>query len=583
MFPRVVKVKHKEKVYEYLRLVESYRDERGKVCQRNLLSLGRVDQLGDGRLDDLVDKLRRFCKSKFVTAEEIESDEAISWGPVLVARHLWKEMGLDRIIGELCQGKKRTFDVAENAFLLVANRLCEPKSEHGLARWLEHTYVCDSKGVRFLPKWREDGQITKDSRVRVAWDQLDQWYRTLDAVYAKKKQIERELYLRLRDLFSLKVDMVFYDITALSFAGKHDKGDLGRHGYPHGSDPRKIQVLFGLVMVGGFPIAGHVFRGNTADKTTVPEVIQDLEERFGVGRIIFVADKGMVSPKNLLALVNNHYILGHKGRRDKDAANWLSKLTEHWKPCDEGTRVQEVPSGRKDIRVIIVESDERKQNEERLRLRSMERAEKHLSKVARAVEKGRLKSKEKIAVRADRALRKNKGYRYFSYRVEGDGRFTYWLDAEKMQAETLREGRYILTTDHPHISLQEAVAQYKNLSDIEETFKDFKGVIEARPIHHQRDDRICAHLFIAQLALLLLRQLKHHLDKKNILLSPKEAIAAVRCLGISEMDLSGEKRLYVPPPKRDAKRVLTALGITDRHPPGTNRRRTTENVTENQK
>jgi hypothetical protein len=191
------------------------------------------------------------------------------------------------------------------------------------------------------------------------------------------------------------------------------------------------------------------------------------------------------------------------------------------------------------------------------------------------VEQGRLKSKEKIAVWADRALHKSKGYRYFSYKIPTPlaAGFEYFLDQKKIEAELIREGRYILTTNHPHISPEQAVAHYKELSDTEAGFRKFKDVIEGRPVYHQRGDRICAHLFIAQFALLLLRQLRHRLNEKGIPLSPREALAAVKSLGIVELDLNGNKQLLVSSPKRDARRVLAALGITELHPPGSVRKK----------
>jgi transposase len=236
--------------------------------------------------------------------------------------------------------------------------------------------------------------------------------------------------------------------------------------------------------------------------------------------------------------------------------------------------VQEVQSGEEGIRVFVVESDERKEYEERLRERSMKMAERRLRKVAEAVEQGRLKSKEKIAVRADRALNKDKGYRYFSYRMSREGRFEYYVDQKKTEAEVAREGRYILTTNHPHISPEEAVAHHKELSDIEAGFRELKHVIEGRPVCHQRDDRIGAHLFIAQLALLLFRHLRYNLHQKEVLLSPSEALAAVKSIGVAQLDLKGDEEVLVSRPKPHARQVLTALGITDLQPPGSIRQKT---------
>ena len=179
---------------------------------------------------------------------------------------------------------------------LVSNRLCEPTSEHGMARWLETHYVCDRTGQRWLPEWREDAKrlASRRPRVRVTDRQLRQWYGTLDRLVAQKKQIEQELFLRLRHLFALKVDLVFYDLTSTYFEGNGPAG-LAQHGYSRDSKPRNRQVLVGVVMIDGWPIAHHVFEGNRRDSATVQSVLKDLEERFGLRRVIFVGDRGMVT------------------------------------------------------------------------------------------------------------------------------------------------------------------------------------------------------------------------------------------------------------------------------------------------
>ena len=154
MFPRVSKVRVGDKTYEYLRIVESYRDREGKKHQKVIGNLGRLDQIGD-RLDVLVERLRKFCQQHFVLPQEIRNEESVCWGPILVIRRLWEELELDRVIERLCQGR-REFSVAEHALVLVANRLCggkKEKSEHGLSRWLESMYVCDILGgVIIRPK-----------------------------------------------------------------------------------------------------------------------------------------------------------------------------------------------------------------------------------------------------------------------------------------------------------------------------------------------------------------------------------------------------------------------------------------------
>ncbi len=568
MFPRISRVSAGGKTYQYLRLVESYRDGHGKMKQRVVANLGRLDQL-DGKLDGLVEKLRAYCRQEFVLANEIEGEEAVRWGEILVARQLWEQLQLDRIIGRLCQGR-HAMDVAERAFVLVANRLSEPRSEHGLGRWLEHTYVCDSQGRRYEPEWLEPHQISKQQRVKVTSRWLHRWYRTLDAVYAHKKEIEQELYLRLRDLFSMAVEMVFYDITSVYFERREPRGRLRRHGHSRDGKRRNVQVLLGTVMVDGFPIASHIFEGNRKDATTVKEVLSDIRERFGLKKIIFVGDRGMLRASNVQwfqSLEQTRYLLGHRGRRDDKAKLWFSRLGKHWIDCGRGTRVQEVPSGEEGLRAFVVHSEEREAYEKRLRERSMQRAEEHLKKVAAAVRTGRLKKADKIGGRAARALQKDKGYRYFSYEVPAEGSFHYRLDEEKLQAERIREGHYLLTTDDPYLDPRDAVAHYKDLGDLEDGFRTFKDIIEGRPIFHQIDRRVCAHIFIAQLALLLMRQLRRHLQNAGVALSAPDALAAMKSLGISVLNLKGTRELIVARAKRDARTVLKTLGISNCRPP----------------
>ena len=572
MFPRVSRVKSGGHVYEYLRIVESVRDGEGRSQQKVIGNLGRLDLVGD-RLDVLVEKLRKFCRQKFALPQEIHNETSVCWGPMLVVRHLWEELGLGRLIEKLCQGR-HGFPVAEHAFVLVANRLCggkKQKSEHGLSRWLESHYVCDSRGERYLPRWLPADRISKEQRVKIEWEQLNEWYRTTDAVWEQKEQIETELYLRLRDLFHLKAELVFYDVTSIYFERREPKGALRRHGHNRDGKPRNVQVLLGAVVVGGFPIASHIFAGNRADKSTVQEVVGDVRERFGLEQIVFVGDKGMISPQNrefFNSLENYHYILGHPGRRDARAQQWLALATGTWIECPRGTRVQEVASGEKGRRVLVVESDERRAFEEAMRSRSMERAEAHLKKVATAVERGRVKRAAKIGAYAARALQKDKGFRYFNYAVEGDGQFRYYRDETKFDAEVGREGRYILTTDQLTMSPQEIVAHYKELSDLEDGFRSVKDIIEARPVHHKKDIRVCAHLFIAQLAQVLMRQLRHHLEQTDTYLSAPDALEAMKSLGVAVLDINGQRQVLAGGMSRDARQILHILGISNTQPPG---------------
>ena len=190
MYPRTVKVRSKSgTVNEYVRVVEAYR-EGSKVKQRVVADLGRKDLLLE-----VLPKLRRLLTGEDRDPADPQFGEAPDWGPVLVVRALFDQLGLWGILDRYL-GQAKGVPFADRAFVLVANRLIAPASEHGLAGWLETDFVCNRKGRRFIPHWHQR------RRVRIHPRQLDAWYRTLDQLHAAKGQIEVALYHRLRDLFS---------------------------------------------------------------------------------------------------------------------------------------------------------------------------------------------------------------------------------------------------------------------------------------------------------------------------------------------------------------------------------------------
>ena len=427
MYPRTVKVRSSSgTVNEYVRVVEAYR-EGGKVKQRVVADLGRKDLLVE-----VLPKLRRLLAgdagSEADDPAEPQVVDASNWGPVLVVRALFDQLGLWDILDQNL-GRAKGVPFADRAFVLVANRLIAPASEHGLAGWLETDFVCDRKGRRFVPHWHQR------RRVRVHPRQLDAWYRTLDQLHAAKDRIEVALYHRLRDLFSLKPDLVLYDITSTYFegAGPHD---FAKHGYSRDGKSQNVQVIVGVVMVAGWPIAHHVWAGNRIDHSTVQEVISDLRKRFEFGRLVFVGDRGMVTDENIESITKDQhgFLVGIKRRRNAKLDAWLDAVDDtKWVDCPGGintrerktdpprTRAQEVPSGDPDLRVIVIDSDERRGYEQAKREQAMERARQKLEKLKERVASGDLKRPEKIGAAVERIMQRYHGYRYFDWKLNGRG------------------------------------------------------------------------------------------------------------------------------------------------------------------
>ena len=573
MYPRTVKVRSSSgTVNEYVRIVEAYRDG-GKVKQRVVVDLGRKDLL-----IAVLPKLRRLLAGETAVEPGDPADpqvgDASNWGPVLVVRALFDQLGLWSILDQHL-GRAKGVPFADRALVLVAHRLIAPASEHGLAGWLETDFVCDRKGRRFVPHWH------RRRRVRVHPRQLDAWYRTLDQLLAAKDRIEVALYHRLRDLFSLKPELVLYDITSTYFegAGPHD---FAQHGYSRDGKPQNVQVIVGVVMVAGWPIAHHVWEGNRIDHSTVQEVISDLRTRFEFGRVVFVGDRGMVTDENIESLKKDQhgFLVGIKRRRNAKLDAWLDAVDDtKWVDCPGGintrerktdpprTRAQEVPSGNPDLRVIVIDSDERRGYEKAKREQAMERARRRLEKLKERVASGALKRPEKIGAAVERIMQKYHGYRYFDWKLSA-GSLEFSESKTHLEREKKIEGKYVIATSEKGLSVLDAVALYKELTEVESGFRQLKDVMAMRPIYHQVEPRVKAHIFVAALALLVQRLLGRRLKEAGVDLSPERALQALSTVRLVSFRLEGQaERRGLTSGCPDARLVLKALKLVDQRPP----------------
>lgn len=573
MFIRTVKVPSSAgTVNEYVRIVEAFRDD-GKVKQRVVVDLGRKD-----RLAALLPQLQRVLLGTPTpvgeNADAIDIVDASTWGPVLAVRTLFDRLGLWQILDDALPRAKSGPSYTDRVFVLLANRLIRPASEHGLARWLETDFVCDRLGRRFVPNWHRKG------RVQVHPKQLGAWYRTLDVLIRAKDKIELALYHRLRDLFSLKPDLVLFDITSTYFEGAGPE-DFAKHGYSRDGKSQNVQVVVGVVMVAGWPITHHVWPGNRLDSTTVQEVVGDLVKRFAFQRIVFVGDRGMVSEDNLDAIVKNGhgYLVGVKRRRNAELDDWLQKVDDaKWLDCEVGitarekkenpprTRVQEIATGDEARRVFVIDSGERREYEQAKRTQAMERVRVKLESVQQRVASGKLTDAARIGAAAERALQKHNGYRYYAWSY-AEGVFTFREDPVHFEREKRLEGRYVISTTEKTLTSLDAVAMYKQLTEVERGFRRMKDVLSLRPVYHQVEPRVKAHVFVAALGLLLQTLLEERLKSANVDLSAEQALQTLETVRHVSFQVDGETRTGVSLKNPRARQVLNALGVKSHRPP----------------
>ena len=219
------------------------------------------------------------------------------------------------------------------------------------------------------------------------------------------------------------------------------------------------------------------------------------------------------------------------------------------------------------MRVIIVDSDERRAYEEAMRVKSMERTRQALEKLQLRRAAGKLKQPEKIGAAAERLLQRSHGYRYYSWELHQGG-FRYFENAAGLGSEKGIEGKYVIATSELGLSVLEVVAIYKDLSDVERGFRQLKDVLAMRPIYHQIEARVKAHIFVATLALLVQRLLDRRLEEAGINFSAERAMEALQTVRLVtfRMDDRPERR-GVSGGCPDARRVLKALKLTDLKPP----------------
>lgn len=575
--------------YEYLRLQENYRKRlpSGKFVhrQRVVCSLGRADLL-----EPHAARLYELLTGQPPAQPQAVNDDSVQawgWGPLLVLRALWeRHLELDRHLRRLGQHRQDPSgrDLAERAFVLVANRLIEPSSEHGLAHWLDTDFVCNDRGRRWLPRWRDEQQrrASKSPRVQVDCTWLQRWYRALDRLLACQSDLEVSLFEQLRTLFEVDVQLALYDMTSTYFEGSGPAG-LAAHGYSRDQRPRNPQVVVGLVLIDGWPIAHHVFEGNRKDDTTVGKVVKDLQQRFGLRRIVFVGDRGMISEavRQSLEEAECGYLIGLPRRSNADAAEILRQAGQtplkQWTAVDaervgqpDGprgmTRVLEVESKRSGKRWFAVHSEERQEYEQQQRQREQEKLKQKLDRLEKRVAAGRLKKEKAIAAAAERILQRHHGRRHVQVQV-GAGQFSYQA-SRRAELEVNGEGHYLLETTETGLTAVGAVREYKRLMQVEACFAQLKDVIEMRPIWHRRPERVRGHILVATLALLLQRLLDRELKAAGEDLSANAALKALSTVKLVEFETDeGTRKQVVSQGTVRARRILKALKIKRSPPP----------------
>jgi hypothetical protein len=550
-----------DKSYTYLSLVEATR-ENGKVGHRTLLRLGEASALRDsGQLDRIISALRTHAEGTWLDASEFGASGAPAVGGMAVAHAYWKRLGLDVHYAKL-GAERGAVSLADTVFAMVANRLLAPSSKRHLIEWLDEDVV--------VP----DG-VTVPS--------LDQCYRALDVVAAAKPATETHLYGRLTDLTNLDLRLVCYDLTSTYFEGERRPSErfVSRaFGYSRDHRSDRPQVVLGLLCTGdGIPIAHHVFSGDTTDVTTLPGVLEDLQSRFGVGKVCVVADRGLISAQNIAALDAGgfEHVLATRLHRDpRCAAALVASVASdaRWVPVPAAhSAACEVTVDGK--RCVVVASVERWSRDRMKTVELIAKTEAEFLGLEARVRAGHLNNEKAIARAAQRILDRSAVARLFDLEI-GPGRFLYHYNEAAHAYEELLAGRYVLTTslDTHHASTEQIVVAYRQLLGVEHRFRVLKDFLALRPVFHWTEPRVRGHISICVIAavveaLITTDLAEHDVTDPDL---PDQHLSARRCLDTLQrvrritLDTAGDDTIDVVT-RRNAlqARCLTALDV-DTHP-----------------
>jgi transposase len=524
MYLRHTTIRKDGKVHRYWRLVRSVRVGR-RVIQQTVAQLGELDEHGRIEARALA---RRLIGAPEQTAlfddgsehltvpvrlKGIRVERSRRFGDVYLALALWRGTGLEELCDRLLPVGKECIAWAKMAAVLVAARFCEPSSELHIAEdWYRHTALGDLLQLG-------DEEVNKD-----------RLYRGLDHLLARKAALEAHLSQRCGELFAVQNEVLLYDVTSTYFEGQAEANPQAQRGYSRDHRPDCKQVCIALVVTfDGFPLGYEVFAGNTHDSRTLQTIVATMEARHGVLGRVWIADRGMASADNLawLRQTGRRYIIGAPKPELKKFASVLA-ATDGWHTVHEGVEVKLTRHPETGETIILCRSADRRSKERAMHDKFSWRIEQALGRLAaRIVRSKKRLDPATVNRRIGRILQQNQraAARFavelvpdscpagFHLRIACNAAFDDWA--------ALSEGAYLLRSNITDWSDQQLWKAYIQLTQAEAAFRIQKDQLNVRPIWHQREDRVQAHILVCFLAFVLWKSLEMWQQRAGLGNSPR--------------------------------------------------------------
>jgi Transposase DDE domain len=542
MFLRAKVRKKDGKLHRYWSIVESQRTRSRRVIQRHVLYLGEINDsqreawcrsievLEDGTgtpstmalfpADRAAPELS--CEVVKVRLSELTVSRPRQWGACWLALEVWNWVDLD-VFWRPRLGRNREGTDWLNVFkTLVCYRLIDPGSEWRLHRqWFERSAMGDLLG--------EDAGLAQPSRL----------YRCLDKLLEHKPLMFSYLRERWQTLFNAGFEVLLYDLTSTYFESDPPEAEgIRKFGYSRDKRSDCVQVVIALIVTPeGLPLAYEVMAGNTSDKTTLWKFVEKIEAQYGKAMRTWVMDRGVPTEETLekmrTASPRINYLVGTaRGRLTKLEKDFLE---QPWEQAREQVRVKLLD--RDGELYILARSEGRVDKERAMRQRTLRKLIKRLHEL-----RGQKLNRDELLLKLGAAKRDaGRSYRLMDIQVPGkdeavnEQTFTFRINRDKLRKARRHEGHYLLRSNITGESPEKLWQFYIQLTEVEQAFKELKSDLAIRPIHHQKDERIEAHIFVAFVAYCLQATLKQRLRTLAHGLTPRAALE--KFAGIQMVDV----------------------------------------------
>jgi transposase len=559
------------KVHTYWQLVRSVRLG-ATVRQQTVAQLGELDAHGRARAKALARALMGEVEQPDLFAPPDDPAEAIpvrlnrvrlergrTFGDVWLGWTLWRALRLDRLLEELFPDGREAVPWATMAAVLVLARLCEPSSELHIAEdWYRRTALED---LLALP-----ASLVNDDRL----------YRALDRLLPHKTALEQHLVRRLGELFALEYDLLLYDVTSVYFEGQAARNPLAQRGHSRDHRPDCRQVCLALVVTReGLPLGYELFPGNRTDVTTVEEIVETMEARYGLAQRIWVMDRGMTSEDNLAWLrdTGRRYLVGTPKSELRKWARSIAEATD-WQTVRAGVEAKQCASPNGLETFVLVRSVERREKERAMHARFGRRIEEGLTSIGRRLARARRPlDRGRLERQVGRLLQRNPraAGRYVieflpDPAVSAGLRLTWTARPEWDDWARWSEGCYILRSNIADWNPEDLWRTYMQLTEAEAAFRIQKSELALRPVWHQRADRVQAHILVCFLAYVLWKTLEQWQRRAGLGQSPRTILEELRRIQSTDVVLptaDGRElrlRCVVRPDKAQAA-LLDRLGL----------------------